>query len=144
MRAFRYKSILYDRNFDFYRALMEGRREDFEKLTNDLTIECLNSADSQGYNLLEWGTAFSSSDWPIDEELKVRGAEIPSDEGLFRRNVFFIALQYLPPNNRKSQFLSLDRIDINGVNKMGDTALHLFLYEEEWKLAEEILNQFES
>jgi ankyrin repeat protein len=27
---------------------------------------------------------------------------------------------------------------------MGDTALHLFLYEEEWKLAEEILNQFES
>jgi ankyrin repeat protein len=123
---------------------MEGRREDFEKLlTNDLTIECLNSADSQGYNLLEWGTAFSSSDWPIDEELKLRGAEIPSVEGLFRRNVFFIALQYLPPN-RKSQFLSLDRIDISGVNKMGDTALHLFLYEEEWKLAEEILNQFES
>jgi ankyrin repeat protein len=75
--------------------------------------------------------------------IKNKRRAIPSDEGLFRRNVYFIALQYLPPNS-KSHFLSLDRIDINGVNKMVDTVLHLFLYEEEWKLAEEILNRFEN
>ena len=78
--------------------MVEGRREDFEQMTNNLTIESLNSVNSQGYTLLEWETVFSTSNWPIDEELKIRGATISSDEGLFRRNVFFIALQYLPSN----------------------------------------------
>jgi hypothetical protein len=91
--AYTYKSILNDYKFHCYRAMMDGRREDFEKLTNHFTIECLNSVDSKGYTLLEWATVFSTSDWPIAEELKKKGAEIPSnEEGLFRRNVYFIAL----------------------------------------------------
>jgi ankyrin repeat protein len=121
--------------------MIEGRANDFENLANDLTRETLNSVDSQGYTLLEWGTAFSTSDWPIDQFLKDKGAEMLSDEGSFRRNVFFIGLQYLPPDKK---LLSFDRIDINGVNKTGDTALHLALYGEEWELAEEILNRFEN
>jgi ankyrin repeat protein len=142
--AFKYKSILKDGKFDFYRAMMEGRRKDFEKLlkTNDFTIECLNDVDSQGYTLLEWATVFSTSDWPIDEFLKEKGAQNPSDEKLFKQNVFFIALQYLPPN-QKSKLLSFDGIDVNSVNPTGDTSLHLALYGGKWELAEEILNRFE-
>ena len=74
----------------------------------------------------EWATVFSSSDWPI-EELKIKGTEIPSDkEGLniFRRNVFFIALQFWPPNKKSKLFNSIDGIDINGANQTGETALH--------------------
>ncbi len=76
---------------------------------------------------------------------KKRGAQIPTDEGLFRQNVFFIALQYLRLNNEESktsQFLSFDGIDIHGVNQTRDTALHLALYGEKKKIAEKILNQF--
>jgi hypothetical protein len=96
----KYNSIVNDEKFELYRAIIEGECEDFEELINISTIESLNSVDSQGYTLLEWGTAFSSFNWPIDEELKKKGVTIPSDEGLniFRRNVFFIGLQYLPPN----------------------------------------------
>jgi ankyrin repeat protein len=143
--AFKYKSILNDEKFDCYWAMMEGRREDFDELINKFTIETLNSVDSQGYTLLQWATVYSTSDWPIDEELKEIGIGIPSDQGLFRRNVFFIALQYLSPNKK---LLSLDGIDkkfdISGVNKTGDTALHLALYGEKWGIAEKILNRFKN
>jgi ankyrin repeat protein len=70
-----------------------------------------------------------------------KGAEIQTDERSFRRNVFFIALQYLPSSN-KSRFLSFDGIDIHGVNQTGDTALHLTLYGEKWNVAEKILKEF--
>ncbi|EFX68516.1 hypothetical protein DAPPUDRAFT_260034 [Daphnia pulex] len=115
--------------------------EDFEDLAGNLTSESLNSVDSQGYTLLEWATVFSTSDWPIDQFLMEKGAEIQTDERLFRRNVFFIALQYLPSSN-KSRFLSFDGIDIHGVNQTGDTALHLTLYGEKWNVAEKILKEF--
>ncbi|EFX66680.1 hypothetical protein DAPPUDRAFT_262728 [Daphnia pulex] len=120
---------------------IEGRRQDFEDLAGNLTSESLNSVDSQGYTLLEWATVFSTSDWPIDQFLMEKGAEIQTDERLFRRNVFFIALQYLPSSN-KSRFLSFDGIDIHGVNQTGDTALHLTLYGEKWNVAEKILKEF--
>ena len=139
--AFKYKSIVNDDKFDCYWAMMEGTTQDFEKLTNHLTIESLNRVDSQGYTLIEWATVFSSSHWPIDEQLKKKGAKIPSDEGSFRRNVFFIALQYLPPAHQK--LLSFDGIDISGVNGAGDTSLHLSLYGDKREIAETILNQFE-
>jgi ankyrin repeat protein len=148
--AVKYNSIVNDEKFELYRAIIEGRCEHFEELTNKFTIESLNSVDSQGYTLLEWGTAFSSFNWPIDEELKEKGAEIPSDkEGLniFRRNVFFIGLQYLPPNkavnSKLIQNLCFDWIDIRGVNRTDDTALHLALYGEKWEIAEKILPEFE-
>jgi ankyrin repeat protein len=146
--AFKYKSILKDDKFDFYWAMMEGRREDFKQMTNNLTFECLNSVDSQGYTLLEWATVFKSSDWPIDEELKNKGAEMPSDEkglNIFHRNVIFIALQY-GPSNKKLIIWSFDEIDFNAVNPTGDTALHLALYggRGRWKIAEKILNRFEN
>ena len=144
--ARKYTSIIDDLNFDFYRAMIEGRREDFVELYNlrchnlpdELRVEFLNDVDSQGNTLLEWGTAFSSSHWLIDEELKEKGAEIPSDEGSFRRNVFFIALRYLP--NTKNPKLS-DSSD--GVNKTGDNTALPYLYGEKWNIVEKILNQFE-
>jgi ankyrin repeat protein len=139
--AIEVKAVNY--KFNFYKAMMEGRRKDFEELTNDLTMESLNSIDSQGYTLLEWATVFSTYNWPINEELKKKGAQIPSDEGSFRRNLFFIALQYLP-STKKSKYLAFDGIDMNGVNKTKDTSLHLALYGEKWELAEEILNRFEN
>jgi ankyrin repeat protein len=141
----KYNSIVNDEKFQLYRAIIEGRTNDFQDLANDLTRLSLNSVDSQGYTLLEWGTAFSSSDWLIDEELKKKGAQIPPDEGLFRRNVYFIALQYLPPSNKAvhSKFWCFDWKLINGVNKTGDTALHLALYGEKWEIAEKILHKFE-
>ena len=138
--AVKYKSMVNDEKFKLYCAMIEGRANDFEELANDLTRESLNSVDSQGYTLLEWGTVFSTSDWPIDEFLKDKGAEMLSDEGSFRRNVFFIGLQYLPPDKK---LLSFDGIDINGVNKTSDTALHLSLYGEKWEIAEKILHKFE-
>ncbi len=141
--AFKYKTILNDDKFECCKALMEGRMEDYEELTNDLTIECLNDVDSQGYTLLEWATVFSTSQWPIDEELKKIGAEIPLDEKLFKQNVFFIALQYLPPNQKSKLFESLDKIDIHGVNPTGDTALHLALYGKKWEMAVKFLKKFE-
>ena len=55
--------------------------------------------------------------------------------------MFFITLQYLPPNEK---LLSFDGIDINSVNETGNTSLHLALNEKEWELAEEILNRFEN
>jgi ankyrin repeat protein len=144
VNAVMFKSIVKDDKFDYCKAMMEGRTEDFEKLTNDLTIEFLNSVDSQGYTLLEWATVFSTSHWPFDEELKKKGAAMTSgQEESFRRNVFFIALQYLPPNKKLELFDSLDGIDMNGVNETGDTALHLSLYGEKWKIAEKILQTFE-
>jgi ankyrin repeat protein len=139
------KLSLEDIKFAHYKAMMERNRKDLEKVTKELTIESLNSVDSQGYTLLEWGTVFSTPIWPIDKFLKKRGAQIPTDEGLFRQNVFFIALQYLRLNNEESktsQFLSFDGIDIHGVNQTRDTALHLALYGEKKKIAEKILNQF--
>ena len=140
--ADKYKWILNDENFDCYTAMMEGTSKDFEKLIKNLSIKTINSVDSQGYTLLEWATVYSTSDWPIDEELKKKGAQIPSnEEGLFRRNVFFISLQYLP-SHTKSKLLSFDGIDINSVNQTGDTSLHLALNGKKWKIVEEILNQF--
>ena len=137
-----YKSIVKDDKFVYCKTMMDGRKEDFEELINNLTIEFLNSVDSQGYTLLEWATVFSTSHWPIAEELKKKGAQIPSDERLFRRNVFFIALQYLPTKSKL--FDSFDGIDIHGVNKTGETALHLALYGEKWQIAEEILRKFKN
>jgi hypothetical protein len=79
--------------------MIKGRRQDFEDLAVNLTSESLNSVDSLGYTLLEWATAFSTSDWPIDQFLREKGAKIQTDdEGLFRRNVFFIALKFLNPD----------------------------------------------
>ncbi len=130
-----------DAKFVYYKAMAEGRRQDFELLAGNLTTELLNSVDSQGYTLLEWATVFSTSDWPIDQFLREKGAKIQTDdEGLFRRNVFFIALQYFPTN--KSQYLSFDGINIHGVNQTGDSALHLALNGEKWDVAEKILDQF--
>ncbi len=138
----KYNWIEKDAKFIYYKAMIEGRRQDFEDLAGNLTSESLNSVDSQGYTLLEWATVFSTSDWPIDQFLMEKGAEIQTDERLFRRNVFFIALQYLPSSN-KSRFLSsFDGIDIHGVNQTGDTALHLTLYGEKWNVAEKILKEF--
>jgi ankyrin repeat protein len=131
-----------DAKFAFYKAMAEGRRQDFEELAGNLTSESLNSVDSQGYTLLEWATVFSTSDWPIDQFLKGKGAKIQTDdERLFRRNVFFIALQYLP-SKKESRYLSFDRINIHGVNQTGDSALHLALTGEKWDVAERILDQF--
>jgi ankyrin repeat protein len=130
-----------DAKFAYYKAMAEGRRQDFEELAGNLTSELLNSVDSQGYTLLEWATVFSTSNWPIDQFLMEKGAETPADEGLFRRNVFFIVLQYLP-SNKASRYLSFDGIDIHGVNQTGDTALHLALYGKKWDVAERILDQF--
>ncbi|XP_046647766.1 uncharacterized protein LOC124337789 [Daphnia pulicaria] len=130
-----------DAKFAYYKAMAEGRRRGFEDLANNLTSESVNSVDSQGYTLLEWATVFSTSDWPIDQFLREKGAEIQTDdEGLFRRNVFFIALEYLATN--RSPFLSFDGIDIHGVNQTGDRALHLALFGEKWDVAEKILDQF--
>jgi ankyrin repeat protein len=144
--ARKYRSIIDDLNFDFYRAMIEGRREDFVELYNfrchnlpdELRVEFLNDVDSQGNTLLEWGTAFSSSDWPIKQFLEDKGAEIRSDEGLFRRNIFFIALQYLP--NKKIPKLS-DSSD--GINTTSDNTALPYLYGEKWDIVEKILNQFE-
>jgi hypothetical protein len=130
-----------DAKFAFYKAMAEGKRQNFELLAGNLTTEMLNSVDSQGYTLLEWATVFSTSDWPIDQFLKEKGAEIQTDEGKFRRNVFFIALQYLH-SKKKSRYLLFDGIDIHGVNQTGDSALHLALYGEKWNVAERILDQF--
>jgi ankyrin repeat protein len=130
-----------DAKFDYYKAMADGRRQDFEDLAGNLTSEFLNSVDSQGYTLLEWATVFSTSDWPTDQFLIEKGAEIQTEEGLFRRNVFFIALQYLP-SNKESQYLSFDGINIHGVNQTGDSALHLALHGEKWDVAERILDQF--
>jgi ankyrin repeat protein len=130
-----------DAKFVYYKAMAEGRRQDFEELAGNLTNESLNSVDSQGYTLLEWATVFSTSDWPIDQFLIKKGAETPADEGKFRRNVFFIALQYLL-SNKESRYLSFDGIDIHGVIQTGDSALHLALYGEKWDVAERILDQF--
>jgi ankyrin repeat protein len=131
-----------DAKFAYYKFMAEGRRQDFEELVGNLTSESLNSVDSQGYTLLEWATVFSTSHWPIDKFLREKGAKIQTDdEGLFRRNVFFIALQYLP-SKKESRYLSFDGINIHGVNQTGDTALHLALYGEKWDVAEKILDQF--
>jgi ankyrin repeat protein len=131
-----------DAKFAYYKAMAEGRRQHFEDLAGNLTSESLNSVDSQGYTLLEWATAFSTSDWPIDQFLREeKGAKIQTDgEGSFRRNVFFIALEYLP-SKKESRYLSFDGINIHGVNQTGDTALHLALYGEKWDVAERILSQ---
>jgi ankyrin repeat protein len=135
-----------DAKFVYYKAMAEGRRKDFEELVGNLTIESLNSVDSQGYTLLEWATVFSTSDWPIEQFLIKKGAKIETDEeGKASRNVFFIALQYLPSNKvmkHNSRFLSFDGIDIRGVNRTGDSALHLALNGEKWDVAERILDQF--
>jgi E3 ubiquitin-protein ligase mind-bomb len=57
--------------------------------------------------------------------------------------LFFIALQYLPTKSKL--FDSFDGIDIiNGVNKTGETALHLALYGEKWQIAEEIFRKFKN
>ncbi len=127
----------------YYKAMAEGRRQDFEELAkNNLITEILNSVDFQGYTLLEWATVFSTSDWPIDQSLREKGAKIQTDdEGLFRRNVFFIALQYLP-SKKESRYLSFDGIDIHSVNSTGDSALHSALHGEKWDVAEKILDQF--
>jgi ankyrin repeat protein len=130
-----------DAKFAFYKAMADGRRQNFEELVGNLTSESLNSVDSQGYTLLEWATVFSTSNWPIDQFLKEKGAEIQTDEGTFRRNVFFIALEYLP-SNKESRYLSFDGINIHGVNETDDSALHLALYGEKWDVAEKILDQF--
>jgi hypothetical protein len=97
--ASKYTSNLVDGKGIFYNAMIKGRRQDFEDLAVNLTSESLNSVDSLGYTLLEWATAFSTSDWPIDQFLREKGAKIQTDdEGLFRRNVFFIALKFLNPD----------------------------------------------
>jgi hypothetical protein len=89
----KYASIINDDKFDYYKAIIEGRKEDFEELIeNNMTTESLNSVDLQGYTLLEWATAFSTSDWPMDQYLKEKGAKTESDDGLFRQHVFLIAL----------------------------------------------------
>jgi hypothetical protein len=129
-----------DAKFVYYKAMAEGRRQNFEELVHNLTSESLNSVDSQGYTLLEWATVFATSDWPIDQFLREKGAETPADEGIFRCNVFFIALQYLP-SKKESRYLSFDGIDIHGVNRTDDTALHLALYGEKWDVAERILDR---
>jgi ankyrin repeat protein len=140
--SLKYKWIEKDDKKVYYKAMMEGRRKDFEELAGNLTTELLNSVDSQGYTLLEWATVFSTSDWLIDQFLREKGAKIQTDdEGLFRRNVFFIALQYLPLN-KESRYLSFDGINIHGVNQTGDTALHLALYGGKWDVAEKILKEF--
>jgi ankyrin repeat protein len=136
--ARKYNLIINNEKFDYYRALMEGRREDFEQMTNDLTSDSLNSVDSQGYTLLEWATVFSTSHWPIAEELKKKGAQIPLDEGLFRRNVYFIAMQYLPNTKNPKSSDSADDI-----NKTGGIKALPYLYGEKWDIVEKILNQFE-
>jgi hypothetical protein len=69
-----YKWIKKDVKFDYYKAMIEGNREDLEELTISLANESLNSVNSQGYTLLEWATVFSKSDWPIDQFLKEKGA----------------------------------------------------------------------
>jgi hypothetical protein len=88
----KYNWIEKHAKFIYYKAMIEGRRQDFEDLAGNLTSESLNSVESQGYTLLEWATVFSTSDWPIDQFLMEKGAEIQTDERSFRRNVFFIAL----------------------------------------------------
>jgi ankyrin repeat protein len=135
-----------DDKFIYYKAMIEGMREDFEKLAGNLTNEILNGVDSQGYTLFEWATVFSTSDWSIDQFLKGKVAETDADanavdKGKSSRNKFFIALQYLP-SNKESRYLSFDGIDISGVNQTGDSALHLALYGEKWNVAEKILDEF--
>jgi hypothetical protein len=145
----KYIWIQKDVEFAYYMAMIiRGKKQDFEELAkNNLTTEMLNSVDSQGYTLLEWATVFSTSDWPIDQFLKEKGAETPADKKLFRRNMFFIALQYLPSYNKElinkcRYLLSFDGIDIHGVNRTDDTALHLALYGKKWDVAEKILTAF--
>jgi hypothetical protein len=93
VNAVKYGSIINDDKFDYYKAIIEGRKKDFEELVeNNMTRESLNSVDLQGYTLLEWATAFSTSDWPMDQYLKEKGAKTESDDGLFRQHVFLIAL----------------------------------------------------
>jgi ankyrin repeat protein len=131
-----------DNKFVFYNAMIARRRKDFEELASNLTSESLNSVDSDGYTLLEWATVFSTSDWPIDQQfLKEKGAETPADEGLFRRNVFFIALKFLNPDkDGQTPSLAFDGVDICGVNQSGDTALHLSLEGGKGQTAKKILS----
>jgi ankyrin repeat protein len=139
--SMKYNWIEKDDKFAYYKAMIERNRKDLEKLiANNLTNESINSVDSQGYTLLEWARVFSTSDWPIDQYLKDVGARNTSNEKTFRRNVFFIALQFLSSN--KSRLLSFDGIYLRGVNKTGDSALHLALYGEKWDVAENILSEF--
>jgi ankyrin repeat protein len=140
--AVKYNSIVKTDKFVYYKAIIEGNRTHFEELANHLTKESLNSVDAQGYTLLEWATAFSTSpDLPFDQFLKDKGAEKASDEKLFRQNVFFIALQCRPPNKEaNSTLLSFNGIDMKVVNATGDTALHLALYGEKWETVEKMLS----
>ncbi|XP_046647767.1 serine/threonine-protein phosphatase 6 regulatory ankyrin repeat subunit B-like [Daphnia pulicaria] len=141
----KYTSNLVDGKGIFYNAMIKGRRKDFEDLAGKLTSESLNSVDSLGYTLLEWATVFSTSDWPIDQFLIGKGAKIQTDEGTFRRNVFFIALKFLHPDkDGQTPSLAFDGVDIGGVNQSGDTALHWALYGGKGQTAKKILSQLKN
>jgi ankyrin repeat protein len=118
----------------FYSSLIEKRGfEEFLLLFEK--YPAINERDSQGYILLEWAEAFSRED--VKKYLIEKGV-VQSE--LFRRNVFFIALQYLDSQDELNDpKLSFEGIDITGVNQTGDTSVHLSLYGGKWEIAKKML-----
>jgi ankyrin repeat protein len=134
--SMKYNWIEKDDKFAYYKAMIERNRKDLEKLiANNLTNESINSVDSQGYTLLEWARVFSTSDWPIDQYLKDVGARNTSNEKTFRRNVFFIALQFLSSNKSRTNSENVNK----HINRYGDSALHYAITNQSKTVVEELL-----
>jgi ankyrin repeat protein len=137
----RYNSIdRQTKRSPFYQALIEnGEMAELEAILDNDTSEFINQIDCHGYTFLEWADAFSRED--VKKYLIEKGA-VQSE--LFRRNVFFIALQYVDSKDELNYpKLSLKEIDITGVNrdKMDNTALHFALYGGKWQVANKILKK---
>ncbi len=67
------------------------------------------------------------------------------DEGMFRRNVFFIALKYLNLGKESNKHPSLAFVGIDIYQRIeqctGDTVLQLALTMGKWETAKKILSQ---
>lgn len=129
-------------------ALLEHMElDEFKRLTS--TIQCINEKDDQGYTLLEWVEAFSRDDIKkyLIEEKGVQSNQCCSifpikkstDDKLFLRNVFFIALEYVQSND-----FSVKSFDVTGVNQTGDTALHLAMRGGKWEIVKKIFDEKKS
>jgi ankyrin repeat protein len=137
----RYNSIDREtKRSPFYQALIENKElAELKAILADDTSEFINQVDCHGYTFLEWADAFSRED--VKNYLIEKGA-VQSE--LFRRNVFFIALQYVDSkdelNDPKLSFEGMD-ITVENRDKMDNTALHLALNGGKWQVANKILKK---
>ena len=121
---------------DCYKAIIDNDFAEFTRLVEKFTTY-INSADSQGYTLLEWVQAFSRKDMEdyLTEEKNA------TSNNLSDQNVRYIILQY-PNSNEEFDFSGT----INGsgvVNPTNGTVLHLALYGEKWAVVEKILDEWD-